>query len=184
MADHKTELDQNCKKAVDHFKKDLTKLRSGRATPALLEGIMVDYYGALVPLIQMGLINAPEPRLLTVQVYDGSAVEAVEKAIMQANLGFNPLKEGSLLRINIPPLNEERRKQLIKKLHEMAEDAKVAIRGVRRGAMDSVKEQEKKKTISEDQSRKDQEALQKIIDRSIGEIDTLCAVKEKEMMEI
>ncbi len=184
MADLKLELDQNCKKAVEHFKKDLTKLRSGRATPALLESVVVDYYGSAVPLLQMGLINAPEPRLLTVQVYDASAVEAVEKAIIQANLGFNPSRDGALIRIAIPPLNEERRKQLIKKLHEMGEDAKVAIRSVRRAAMDSVKEQEKKKVISEDQSRKDQESPQKVIDRSIADIDVLCAAKEKDMLEI
>ena len=184
MADPKSELEQGSKKAVEHFRAELKKLRSGRAAPSMLEGVMVDYYGSHVPLIQMGMIAAPEPRLLTVQVYDGSAVEAVEKAIQQANLGLNPSREGALLRIAVPSLNEERRKDLIKNLHKMAEEAKVALRGVRRNAMDSVKEQEKKKVITEDQSKRDQEALQKIVDKYTAEVDSIAATKEKEMMEV
>lgn len=175
---------QNCAKAIEHFKKDLSRLRSGRASTTLLEGINVDYYGSRVPLQQMGMVAAPEPRLLTIQVYDGAAVEAVEKAIQQAELGLNPMRDGSLIRVAIPALNEERRKELTKKISKMGEETKIALRNLRRDEVESVKKQQKNKELSEDDSRKAQEEIQKIVDKFIGDVDVAAAAKTKEIMEV
>lgn len=177
-------LRTECDKAVQHLKRDLARLRSGRASSSLLEGIMVDYYGSHVPIIQLGMINTPEPRLITVQVYDRGAVEAVEKAIQQSDLGLNPSKEGNLLRIAIPSLTEERRKELIKKVHKMAEDTKVSLRNHRREQLDELKKQEKDKAISADDMRRSTEEVQKIIDKFTADVDVLVAGKEKEMLEV
>ena len=178
------ELADKGKKTIEHFKKDLSKLRTGRASTGLLEGVTVEYYGSQVPLIQMGMVNAPESRLITIQVFDGSAVEAVEKAIQQADLGLNPSRDGSMIRINIPPLTEERRKDLIKKLNKMGEEVKVAVRNQRRDAIDELKKKEKNKELSTDDLRRGQDDIQKITDKFTAEVDTLLAGKEKEMMEV
>ena len=178
------DVKSNCEQSIEHFKTELSRMRSGRASTGLLEGIMVDYYGAQTPLIQLGMINAPEPRLVTVQVYDASAVESVEKAIQQADLGLNPSRDGNLVRVSIPALTEERRKELIKKLHALAEEARVAVRSHRRSAIDELKKQEKDKEISEDDSRREQESIQKTIDGYISQVDKLLEEKEKEMMEV
>ncbi len=135
-------------------------------------------------LIQVGLVSAPEPRLLTVQVYDGSAVDASEKAIMSANLGLNPSRDGTLVRVSIPALNEQRRKELIKTMHEEEEKAKVVVRGHRRDSVEGVKKAEKDKAISTDDSRRQQEEIQKMIDRCILDIETMTKAKEKEMMAV
>ena len=177
-------LKAECEKTVQHLKKDCTHMRSGRASTALLEGLHVDYYGTSVPLMQLGMVNAPEPRLLTVQIYDRGAVDAVEKAIQSSELGLNPSRDGNLLRIVIPSLTEERRKDLIKKLHKMGEEAKVAIRNHRRDQIDFLKKQEKDKAISEDDLRKASEDVQKVTDKYTSEIDHVLAAKEKEMMEV
>ena len=177
-------LKEECDRTVKHFKVELTRLRSGRATSSLLEGVTVDYYGSQVPLIQLGLINAPEPRLLTVQVYDQGAVEAVEKAIRQADLGFNPAREGGLIRINIPTLTEDRRKEMIKKIHKMAEETRVSVRNHRREELDGLKKKEKAKELSSDDLRRSEQEIQKIIDKFIAEVDTLSHAKEKEMLEV
>lgn len=179
-----SELDQKCRKTVEHFKKDIQKLRTGRANTGILEGVMVDYYGSMVPLIQVGMINAPEPRLITIQVYDASAVEAVEKAIQQADLGLNPSRDGSLVRLIIPPLNEERRKDMIKKLHKMNEDTKVSIRNHRREVLDAMKKKEKEKEISQDDLRRGETEIQKVTDKYTSELDMLVSAKEKEMLEV
>lgn len=184
MAGKFVELEQKCKKSLEHFKKDLQRLRTGRATTSLLEGISADYYGSSTPLMQLGMINAPEPRLLTVQVYDASAVEAIEKAILQADLGLNPMREGSLLRIPVPALTEERRKDLVKKLHKMVEEAKVTIRNHRRESIDVLKKQEKDKTASVDDVRRGSDEIQKITDKTIADLDQAVAVKEKEIMDV
>ncbi len=173
-----------CAKALDHFKKELGRLRSGRATPALLESVQVEYYGSKVPLQQLGMVAAPEPRMLTIQVYDGSAVEAVEKAIHQSELGLNPSREGSLVRVVIPALNEERRKDLIKKVGKMAEETKVSLRNLRRDEVEGVKKQVKNKEMSEDDSRRAQDEIQKILDKVIADVDVAAAAKEKELMEV
>lgn len=178
------DLENKCKGTMDHFKKELGRMRTGRASSGLLEGITVEYYGSQVPLIQLGMINTPEPRLITIQVFDGGAVDAVEKAIKQSDLGLNPSRDGSLIRLNIPPLNEERRKELIKKLHKAAEENRVTMRGHRRDAIDMLKKQEKSKEISEDDVRRGQDEIQKITDRYIAEIDVALQSKEKEMLEV
>jgi ribosome recycling factor len=175
---------QQCSKTLEHFKKELSRLRTGRATPALLEGLHVDYYGSHVPLQQLGMVAAPEPRMLTIQVYDGSAVESIEKAIQQSELGLNPSRDGSLIRIVIPSLNEERRKEMIKKVSKMAEETKVALRNLRRDEVEGVKKQVKNKEISEDDSRRMQEEIQKILDKVVADVDVAAAAKEKEMMEV
>ena len=173
-----------CAKGLDHFKKELSRLRSGRATPQLLEGLTVEYYGSRVPLQQLGMVNAPEPRMLTIQVYDASAVEAIEKAIQASELGLNPSREGALVRIVIPPLNEERRKDLIKKVGKMGEETKVALRNLRRDEVENVKKQVKNKEMSEDDSRRAQDEIQKILDKVIVDVDAAIALKEKELMEV
>lgn len=177
-------LEDSSKKTIEHFKKELGRMRTGRANGSVLEGIIVDYYGSQVPLIQLGMINTPEPRLITVQVYDGGAVEAIERAIMQADLGLTPSRDGTLIRMQIPALTEERRKDLIKKLHKTGEENKVVLRTHRRDSLDTLKKQEKDKEISSDDLRRSSEQVQKIIDKYIADIDTLMAAKEKEMMEV
>ncbi len=178
------ELESKCKKTLEHFKLELGRVRSGRASSAMFEGIQVEYYGSRVPLQQLGLVNTPEARLVTIQVYDPSAAEAVDKAIQQSNLGFNPSREGNLIRIVIPPLTEERRKEQIKRLHKMSEDTKVALRNNRREAIDEIKAAEKAKDLSEDDSRRRHEEAQKITDKYSKDVDTALAAKEKEMMEV
>ncbi len=177
-------LETKCKKSIEHFKRDIGRLRTGRASASLLDGLMVDYYGSQTPLIQLGMIAVPESRIITIQVYDPGAVDAVEKAIQQSELGLNPGRDGNLIRIVIPALTEERRKDLIKKLGKMGEETKVTVRNHRREAIDGLKAQEKDKKISEDDSRRLQDEIQKITDRYNKEIDTIVAVKEKEMMEV
>jgi ribosome recycling factor len=172
-----------CAKALDHYKKELSRLRSGRATPSLLEGLMVDYYGSMCSIQQLGMVSAPEPRMLTIQVYDGGAVESIEKAIRQSDLGLNPSRDGALIRVVIPSLNEERRKDLIKKVNKMAEETRVSLRNLRRDEVEAVKKQVKNKELSEDDSRRAQEEIQKIVDKFIVDVDAAANAKEKEMME-
>ncbi len=178
------DLEAKGKKTIEHLKKDLQALRTGRASTSSLESIQVDYYGSRVPMQQMGLLAAPEPRLITIQVFDASAVEAVEKAIHQADLGFNPSREGNLLRIVVPQLTEERRKEQIKKAHKIAEDSKVGLRNNRREILEGVKKQQKDKEIGEDQARRIQDEIEKVMAKFTKEIDALVAAKEKELMEI
>lgn len=184
MINTPAELKDACSKTLEHFRQEITRMRGARASSALLEGLSVDYYGSTVPLQQLGLINAPEARLLTVQVYDTGAVDAVEKAIQQADLGLNPSREGNLLRIPIPPLTEDRRKDLIKKVHQFAEESRVSIRNHRKHAIDELKKMEKAKEISEDDRRRDQDEIQKIVDQFVKDIDELLAKREEEMLEI
>jgi ribosome recycling factor len=177
-------LEENSKKTIEHFKKELGRMRTGRAASSMLDGIVVEYYGSQVPLIQLGMVNTPEPRLITVQVYDAGAVESIEKAIQAAGLGLNPSRDGNLIRLPIPALTEERRKDLIKKLHKQGEENKVVLRNHRREAIDELKKQEKDKEISTDDVRRGQEQIQKIVDKGIADIDVLLQAKEKEMMEV
>ena len=184
MSEEIKKLQDNCVKAVLHFKTELGKLRGGRASTSLIESIKVDYYGAQTPLKQMGNINAPEPRQLTVQVYDASAIESVEKAIRQSELGLNPARDGNIIRINIPALTEERRKDLIKALHKMTEEARVVVRNHRRDANEELKKKKSAKDVSEDDIKRTQDDVQKLTDKTIAEIDQILAVKEKEMLEV
>ena len=162
----------NCVKAIDHFKKELHRLRSGRATPSILEGLQVEYYGSNVALQQLGLVAAPEPRMLTIQVYDQGAVASIEKAIQQSDLGLNPSRDG------------ERRKELIKKVSKMTEETRVSLRNLRRDEIENVKKKTKAKEMSEDDGRKAQEEIQKILDKYIVDVDSAAAAKEKELMEV
>ncbi len=184
MSANLNELEGKCQKTIEAFKRELGKLRSGRASAALLDGIHADYYGSSVPLIQLGNISAPEPRLIMITVYDKGAVEPIAKAIQAADLGLNPSWEGTMIRIVIPALTEERRKDLIKKLHKMAEESRVAVRGHRREMNDALKIQKDKKLVTEDQFKKDSDAVQKVTDKRVKEIDDLLAAKEKEMMDL
>jgi ribosome recycling factor len=179
-----TDFEKNCLKAIEHFKLEVGRLRGGRASTTMLESIQVNYYGSMVPMIQVGMLASPEPRLLTIQVYDGNAVEAVEKAIQQAELGLNPSREGNLVRIMVPALSEERRKELIKTLHRMAEEAKVSVRNCRRDALDIVKKDKEKNLLSEDEVKRLQEEVQKITDKHVKLVDENLAQKEKDMLAV
>ncbi|PSC06459.1 ribosome recycling factor [Alsobacter soli] len=170
--------------AVQAFHKDLSSLRTGRASPTLLDPIQVDAYGALMPISQVATINVPEPRLLTVQVWDRGMVNAVEKAIRDSNLGLNPATEGQVMRIRIPELNEQRRKEMVKVAHKYAEEARVAARHVRRDGLDLLKKLEKDGHMSKDDLDRQSDQVQKATDQTIAEIDAALASKEKEIMHV
>ncbi|HMO02864.1 MAG TPA: ribosome recycling factor [Oligoflexia bacterium] len=182
--DNLKELENKCKQTLEHFKKELARLRSGRASATLLDGIVVDYYGAQTPLIQLGHVTAQDSRTIVVQVYDAGAIDAVEKAIRNSGLGLNPAKDGAIIRINIPPLTEERRRELVKQAKSDAEVNRVALRNHRRESIDVLKKAEKDKKVSEDESKRKQDQIQKICDNFVGQIDNLLAEKEKELMEV
>jgi len=169
--------------AVEALKHDLGGLRTGRASTALLDPIQVDVYGSHMPLNQVATVSAPEPRLLSVQVWDKSNISAVEKAIRNAGLGINPITDGQNIRLPIPDLTEERRKELAKLSHQYAEKAKVAVRNVRRDGMDALKTDEKKKEISEDDHKRLDAEVQKLTDDAVKEIDQIVAAKEKEILQ-
>lgn len=178
------ELQNQFEEVIVHFKKELAKMRTNRANQSLIEDLPVNCYGTMVPLKQLGMINAPEARMLTVQAYDRNTVDAIVKAIHQSEFGFNPATEGNLIRISIPALTEERRKDIVKTLGKTAEEARVSVRSQRHKAIDVLKKRQKDKEISEDDLKKGQEEIQKMTDQFIAEVDKLLAVKEKEIMEI
>jgi ribosome recycling factor len=169
---------------IEDFKRKLSNVRTGRATVGLLDGVMVDYYGTPTPLNQMASIAVPEPQMLTVQPWDMSQVGAIEKAILAANLGFNPSNDGKVVRLPIPALNEERRRQLAKQVHEIAEEHRVAIRNVRHSSNDSLKRLLKDKAISEDSERDGLEQVQKLTNNFVSKIDELAKTKEQEIMHV
>lgn len=170
--------------SIASFGKDLGGLRTGRASASLLEPVMVDAYGQKMPINQVANIGAPEPKLITVQIWDKSMVGAVDKAVREAGLGLNPVVDGQNLRIPLPDLNEERRRELVKVAKGYAEDAKVAIRHVRRDAMESLKKAEKDKDIGQDESRSSADKVQKMTDEMVGQIDEVLASKEAEIMQV
>jgi ribosome recycling factor len=178
----KADLERRMKGAVEALKHDLSGLRTGRANTALLEPITVEVYGSHMPLTQVATISAPEPRLLSVQVWDKSNIGPVEKAIRSAGLGLNPINDGNTLRLPIPDLTEERRKELAKLAHQYAEKARVAIRNVRRDGMDALKADENKKEISEDERKRAEADVQKLTDEQIKAADEVAAQKEKEIL--
>ncbi len=178
------DAEDRMQKSVEFFRKDLATVRAGRANPALLDKITVEYYGAATPLNQLGNISAPEPRLLTIQPWDKSALAAIEKAILKSDLGLNPNNDGSIIRLAIPQLTEERRAQLVKTTKKKGEDCKVSIRNIRRDVVDKIKADEKAKTCSEDDAKKANDDLQKATDKYIKEIDKILEAKEKEIMEV
>ncbi|HHY90933.1 MAG TPA: ribosome recycling factor [Clostridiales bacterium] len=178
------DLEEKMKKTIKVLKEDLNAIRAGRANPALLDRVMVNYYGAPTPLNQIANISAPEPRLLVVQPYDASAIQSIEKAIMQSDLGINPSNDGKIIRLAIPQLTEERRKELNKLVKKTGEEAKVALRNQRREANDKLRKMQKNNEISEDDLRKAEEEVQKITDQYIEMVEEMVEKKEKEILEV
>jgi ribosome recycling factor len=178
------ELTRRMDGAVEVLKGEFSGLRTGRASVGMLEPVTVELYGTRMPLNQVGTVGAPEPRLLTVQVWDASATKSVEKAIRDAGLGLNPQAEGSLIRVPVPQLNEERRKELSKVAGKYSEAARVSVRNIRRDGMDLLKKLEKEKKISEDEQKRYSEDVQKATDKSIEKIDKMLVDKEKDIMTV
>lgn len=178
------DIENRMKKTIEHLVKDLAGLRAGRAHPALLDRVLVDYYGTPTPVNQLGNIGVPEPRLLVIQPWDKTAIPEIEKAIRRSDLGVNPSNDGNVIRIQIPALTEERRRELVKVVRKRAEEARVAARNLRREANDAIKALEKEKAISEDQGKKRLDEVQKLTDNTIKEIDRILQAKEKEIMEV
>jgi ribosome recycling factor len=170
--------------AVNSLKNDLGSLRTGRATPSLLDPIQVSAYGAAMPIVQVATVSVPEPRLLSVQVWDKGMVAAVEKAIRDSDLGLNPQTEGQVIRLRIPEMNEQRRKDMVKVAHKYTEEARIAARHVRRDGMDLLKKLEKDGHMSEDDQARHSEQVQKATDQTIVEVDAALAAKEKEIMQV
>jgi ribosome recycling factor len=181
---NKDEMNRRMNGAVTALKAELAGLRTGRASPHLLDPIRVEAYGGQMPISQVGTVSTPEPRLLTVQVWDKGLVKATDKAIRDAGIGLNPQIDGQLLRIPIPELNEERRKELVKLAHKYTEQGRVAVRNVRRDGMEALKKAEKDHKISEDEHRKHGDELQKLTDSHIHEIDQALHQKEQEIMQV
>ena len=178
----KADLERRMNGAVESLKGDLGGLRTGRAAVSLLDPVTVEVYGAHMPLNQVATVSAPEPRMLSVQVWDKTNVGPVDKAIRSAGLGLNPINDGNTLRLPIPDLTEERRKELAKLAGQYSEKAKVAVRNVRRDGMDALKTDEKKGVFSEDERKRHEAEVQKLTDATIAEIDTVAAAKEKEIL--
>ncbi|WP_340586389.1 ribosome recycling factor [Erythrobacter alti] len=178
----KADIERRMQGAVESLKGDLGGLRTGRANTALLDPVVAEVYGSMMPLNQVATVSAPEPRMLSVQVWDKANVSAVEKGITKANLGLNPMTDGQTIRLPMPDLNEERRKELAKLAGTYAEKAKIAIRNVRRDANEALKEDEKKKEISEDERKRLETEVQELTDKFVAEADTTTETKEKEIM--
>ena len=176
--------EESMKKAIESTRKELHAIRTGRANSALLDKVVVDYYGTSTPLKQLANISTPDGKSLLIQPYDKNALKDIETAINKSDLGVTPTSDGNVIRISIPPLTEERRKELVKVVKKYAEEGKVAIRNSRRDGIESIKKVEKDKQISEDDSRKQQDQLQKLTDKYTKEVDELCESKEKEIMSV
>jgi ribosome recycling factor len=176
--------DSKMQKTVQVLKREMETIRTGRATSALVDQIMVEAYGTNTPLSQLASISVPEARLLLIQPWDRSIVGSVQKAIQKSDLGLNPMSDGEVLRLVIPPPTEERRKELVKVVHKRVEDAKIAVRNVRRDALEELRKLEKDKKVSKDESMRATEKLQKLTDRFIGEVSKVGADKESEIMEV
>jgi len=178
------EAESKMSKSVDHFGAELTHIRTGRANPALIDRIMVPYYGTPTPLNQLAQISVPEPRLLVVQVYDKSQIGAVEKALRTSDQGLNPANDGQVIRVPIPPLTEERRKEYVKLVRQKAEEARVAIRNVRRDELHRIEQMQKQGEVAEDESKRATGRLQKITEAQVEKVDSLAGRKEREVMEV
>lgn len=178
------EAEERMKKAMEGVRRELSGIRSGKATPALLDSVRVEAYGQAVPLIQVGQVSAPEPRLLMVQPYDRSLVKAVSRAIMQADLGLNPTDDGAVVRVPIPTLTEERRKDLVKLVSRFAEEGRVHVRQIRHDVIHDLKKQGKDGTLPEDEERRLEAETQKLTDRYIAVVDDLLKKKTAEVMEV
>lgn len=173
----------NMQKSLDFTKQQITKVRTGRASTSMLDSVKVDYYGASTPLSQVANLSAPDPRSIVVQPYDRSILSEIEKAIQMADLGFNPMNDGNIIRIPVPPLTEDRRKEFVKLCKKFAEEGKISIRNIRRDMIETVRKTEKDKKISEDDKLYGEDEIQKITDEFIKNIDEISSAKEKELME-
>ena len=178
------EAQEAMNKTILSFRKELQRVRTGRASTSLLDGVLVDYFDTPTQLNQLANLTTPDPRLIVISPYDKSAAAGIEKAIMASDLGLTPNNDGSVIRIAIPPLTEERRKQMVKKVRALSEEAKTAIRQIRRDSNDGIKALEKDSQLSEDDARRAMDAIQKTTDRHTAEVDELCKTKEQELMEI
>jgi ribosome recycling factor len=178
------EAESKMAKSVEHFVAELASIRTGRANPALIDKVMVPYYGTPTPLNQLAQISAPEPRLLVVQVYDKSQMGAVEKALRSGEQGLNPASDGQVIRVPIPPLTEERRREYVKLVRQKAEEARVAIRNVRRDELHRIDQMQKKGEVAEDDGKRAHARLQKITEGQVEKVDAVAARKESEVMEV
>jgi len=178
------DAEQKMKRAVEVMRDDLAGIRTGRASPAILSRITVDYYGTNVPLNQLASFSVPEPRMLVVQPFDRNAISSMEKAIQSSDLGITPSNDGNVIRLSFPALTEERRKELIKTVHARAEEGRVAVRNVRRHHKEELEKLERDHTISEDDLKRAEKELQRLTDQYVGEVDEGLAHKEKELMEV
>ena len=172
------------KRALEVLRREYGSLRAGRATPSLLDKVMVDYYGSPTPVNQVANISVPEPRMIVIQPWEKPMLSAIDKAIQKSDLGLMPNSDGVVIRLTIPQLTQERRTEIVKVIHKKAEECRVAIRNLRRDANESIKKVEKEKTVSEDEAKKAQDDIQKLTDKYIKEIDQIMAGKEKEIMEV
>jgi len=178
------EHEERMKKSIEALKREFASLRAGRATPSLLDKVMVDYYGTPTPVNQVAKVAVPEPRMILIQPWEKPMLHEIEKALMKSDLGLTPNSDGAAIRLTIPQLTQERREELKKSVNKKAEDAKVALRNLRRDANDAIKKLEKAKEITEDQSKKGQDDIQKLVDKYVKMVDTSKAAKEKEIMEV
>ena len=184
IADVKSNASAGMTKALESFKRDLSKVRTGRASLSLLDDIKVDYYGTPTPLNQVGSMAVPEPRLITIQPWEKNLIGEIEKAILKADLGLNPNSDGQIIRLVFPPLTEERRKEMVKQVKRMGEDAKVGIRNARREANDTLKRLEKDKDITEDDLKRGEKEVQDVTDDFVSRVDRVIEEKEKDLMEL
>jgi len=175
---------EHMEKSLGHLKAELNAIRAGRASPTMLQNVRVDYYGTQTPLNQMASVSAPQPDLIVVQPWDSSSLAAIEKAIIAENLGLNPSNDGALIRVPVPPLSEERRKDLVKSARKHGEDAKIAIRNIRRHAKDDIKSTQEEEHLSEDMRYQAEDQLQKTTNEYVGKIDKILGRKEEEIMEV
>lgn len=178
------EAETRMKGAIQSLDEDLLSIRTGRASPALVERLQVEYYGAPTPLVQLASISVPEPRALLIRPFDATTLKAIERGIMASDLGLTPNNDGKVIRLNLPPLTEERRRDLVKVVHGRLEEARVAVRNIRRDLIKDLREFEKEKLISEDDLKKAEEELQKLTDKFIQQIEAIGQHKEKEIMEV
>ena len=178
------EIEERMDKSISVFEENLSEIRAGRANPAILNKITVDYYGVPTPINQVAGISVPEARMIVIQPWDASVLKEIERAILASDIGINPNNDGKVIRLVFPELNEERRKEIVKDIKKLAEEAKVAVRSIRRDGIDEAKELEKESMITEDDLKRAEEQIQKITDKKIAEIDLILEKKEKEIMSI
>jgi ribosome recycling factor len=184
LKDTYAQLKSRMEKAVDDFRKALVATRTGRASVHMLDSVHVDYYGSQMPLNQIAQVHAPEPQLITVQPFDPTSLSAIEKAIRTAELGLNPMNDGKIIRVPVPPLTEERRREMVKHLHKVLEDHRTAVRNIRRDGNDAIKKALKDKKITEDDEKRSMDEIQKLTDDEIKKMEEMSKGKEKEVLEL